>query len=120
MEITSVCKCVSTFKDIHFSLIYQTSFKIFQEYVSLFLIPLIFFIGLTGSGSNQEKLQLVRGKPIPGSAGSFRLSLAGRYVYVHTDFGITLIWDQGTWFQVKLDPVYKGKVRPIPMHVHCP
>ncbi|XP_072175733.1 uncharacterized protein [Diadema setosum] len=63
-----------------------------------------------GTGANQEKMQLVRGKPVPQSAGSFEISLVGSYVYVHTKIGITLIWDQGTWIQVKLDPMYKGKV----------
>ncbi|XP_071496125.1 uncharacterized protein [Diadema antillarum] len=63
-----------------------------------------------GTGANQEKMQLVRGKPVPQSAGSFQISLVGSYVYVHTKIGITLIWDQGTWIQVKLDPMYKGKV----------
>ncbi|XP_071503197.1 mucin-5B-like [Diadema antillarum] len=63
-----------------------------------------------GTGSNQEKLSLVRGAEVPKSAGSFRISQVGAYVYVHTDYGITLLWDQGTWVQVKLDPSYKGKV----------
>ena len=67
---------------------------------------------IPGAGNNQEKLHLIRGKPVPASAGSFQLSEVGTHVYVHTNRGITLIWDKGTWIQVKLDPVYKGKVRP--------
>ncbi|XP_071496096.1 mucin-5B-like [Diadema antillarum] len=63
-----------------------------------------------GTGENQEKLQLVRGKPVPQSAGSFQISLVGSHVYVHTKIGVTLLWDQGTWIQVKIDPMYKGKV----------
>ncbi|XP_041476436.1 mucin-2-like isoform X2 [Lytechinus variegatus] len=63
-----------------------------------------------GVGNNQEKLHLIRGKSIPDSAGSFTVTEVGRYVYVHTNQRITLIWDQGTWIQVKLDPMYKDRV----------
>ncbi|XP_030829869.1 SCO-spondin-like [Strongylocentrotus purpuratus] len=63
-----------------------------------------------GRGSSQEKLHLVRGKPVPASAGSFKITEVGNYVHVQTTIGVVLIWNGGTWVQVKLKPDYKEKV----------
>ncbi|XP_033096051.1 mucin-5AC-like, partial [Anneissia japonica] len=66
-----------------------------------------------GSGRDKDKVHLVRGKPMHVTSRNpdrIRVSEVGLYVFVHTNIGVTLTWDKGTWVQVKLDPYYKGQV----------
>ncbi|XP_033120968.1 mucin-2-like [Anneissia japonica] len=63
-----------------------------------------------GSGQNQETIILDRYLPIESSSDMFRLTEVGLSVFVHTDIGVTLVWDKKTRIEVKLDPIHKNTV----------
>ena len=55
----------------------------------------------------------MRGKAIEISHGAdtdFFVSEVGLYIFVHTNIGVTLSWDRGTWAEVRLEPYHSSRV----------
>ncbi|XP_041486043.1 mucin-2-like, partial [Lytechinus variegatus] len=65
---------------------------------------------IKNADNSKEKLHLVKGKEVPASDSTFIITQAGDYVHVASKIGVKIVWDSGTWVQVKIAPKYKGKV----------
>ncbi|XP_066271768.1 von Willebrand factor-like [Branchiostoma lanceolatum] len=64
-----------------------------------------------GSGKQVRRITLVRGKPIVADRGSgFYVRTAGMFLFLATEFGLSVQWDKGTRVYVKLDPMHKNQV----------
>ncbi|KAI8495841.1 hypothetical protein Bbelb_262570 [Branchiostoma belcheri] len=64
-----------------------------------------------GVGKKIRRITLVRGKPIVADRGSgFYVRTAGMFLFLATEFGLSVQWDKGTRVYVKLDPMHKNQV----------
>ncbi|XP_019618909.1 PREDICTED: SCO-spondin-like [Branchiostoma belcheri] len=64
-----------------------------------------------GVGKKIRRITLVRGKPIVADRGSgFYVRTAGMFLFLATEFGLSVQWDKGTRVYVKLDPMHKNLV----------
>ncbi|XP_035665590.1 mucin-5AC-like [Branchiostoma floridae] len=64
-----------------------------------------------GTGKKTRRITLVRGKPIVADRGSgFYVRTAGMFLFLATEFGLSVQWDKGTRVYVKLDPMHKNQV----------
>ena len=68
---------------------------------------------MIGPEDDRRSITLARGKAIELSHGAdtdFYVSEVGLYIFVHTNIGVTLSWDRGTWAEVRLEPYHHSKV----------
>ncbi|XP_071945713.1 uncharacterized protein [Antedon mediterranea] len=61
-----------------------------------------------GSGRNKQTIVLDRYSEVPASSKTFDVTEVGLSVFVHTDIGVTLVWDKKTRVDIKVEPFHKN------------
>lgn len=85
--------------------------------ISIDILSLVHFsksitIRINQGTEDEKSFQMVRGKDLVEERNSpFKIRYSGLYVFIDTDFGLSIQWDKGTLVYVKLGPEHSRKVQ---------